>query len=139
MVDPKCKCGLQPETTLDYLLRLISTPPTHWNWSNVCILNPSLNSYPNEKSFYLKILSFFEGSENFKCNMIKYPVLMVFTFHVYISVFYFRDMWRTSLQSYVTFSMFCALFSLVLDFFILCILFYFIYFILICNLHFCHL
>ena len=139
MVDPKCKCGLQPETTLDYLLRLISTPPTHQNCINVCILIPSLHSYPNEKSFYLKILSFFEGSENFKCNMIKYPVLMVFTFHVYISVFYFRDMWRTSLQSYVTFSMFCALFSLVLDFFILCILFYFIYFILICNLHFFHL
>ena len=72
MVDPKCKCGLQPETTLDYLLRLISTPPTHQNCSSVCILNPSLHSYSNEKSFYLKILSFFEGSGNFNCNMIKF-------------------------------------------------------------------
>ena len=68
MVDPMCTCGREPETTLHYLLR--------WNLysaqrlellNNVCILNPSLKNYSNEKLSNILLY----GSEDFNCNMNK--------------------------------------------------------------------
>ena len=67
-VDSKCTCGCEPETTFHYLLRcnLYSTQRLEL-LNNVCILNPSLKKYSNEK--LLNIISY--GSEHFNCNMYK--------------------------------------------------------------------
>ena len=63
-----CTCGLEPETTLYYPLRsnLYSTQLLEL-LINVCILNPSLKNYSNEK--LLNVLLY--GSEDFNCNMNK--------------------------------------------------------------------
>ena len=67
-VDPICACGLEPETTLHYLLRcnLYSTQRLEL-LNNVYILNPSLKNYCNEKLLNI----FLYGSEDFNCNMNK--------------------------------------------------------------------
>ena len=68
MVDPMCTCDLEPETTLHYLLRCsIYSAQRQELLHNVCVLNPSLKNYSNEK--LLNILLY--GSENFNCNMNK--------------------------------------------------------------------
>ena len=67
-VDPMCTCGLEPETTLHYLLRcsLFSTQrPELLN--NVFILNPSIKNYSNEN--LLNVL--LHGSEDFNWNLNK--------------------------------------------------------------------
>ena len=106
-VDPMCTCGLEPETTIHYLL--------HWNLysiqrlellSNVCFLNPSLKNYSNRKLFNILLY----GSEDINYNMNKEIVkatitylkiserfngplfkkmffLMVLTFRIYFSFF----------------------------------------------------
>ena len=63
-----CACGHELEATLYYLLRsnLYSTQRLEL-LNNVCILNPSLKKYSNEK--LLNIISY--GSEHFNCNMYK--------------------------------------------------------------------
>ena len=67
-VDPMCTCDCEPETTLYQLLRcnLYSTQRLKL-FNNVCILNPSLKGYSNEK--LLNIL--LNVSEDFNCNMNK--------------------------------------------------------------------
>ena len=67
-VDPMCTCGLEPETTLHYLLRCnLYSAQRQELLNNVCVLNPSLKNYSNEK--LLNILLY--GLENFNCNMNK--------------------------------------------------------------------
>ena len=65
-VDPTCTCVYEPEATLHYLLccNLYTTQRLEL-LDNVCILNPSLKSYSDEK--LLSILLY--GSEEFNCNM----------------------------------------------------------------------
>ena len=67
-VDPMCTCGLEPETTLHYLLRcnLYSTQRLEL-LNNVCILNPSLKNYSNKKLLNIPLY----GSEDLNCNMSK--------------------------------------------------------------------
>ena len=68
MVDPMSTCGLEQETTLHYLLRCSIYSTQRQELLNiVCVLNPSLKNYSNEK--LLNILLY--GSENFNCNMNK--------------------------------------------------------------------
>ena len=68
MVDPMCTCGCEPETTFPYLLRcnLYSAQRLEL-LNNVCILNPSIKNYFNEKLFNILLY----GSEDFNCNMNK--------------------------------------------------------------------
>ena len=68
MVDSICICGLEPETTLHFLLycKLYYTERLEL-LNNVCIRNLSLKNYSNEK--LLNILLY--GSEDFNCNMNK--------------------------------------------------------------------
>ena len=123
-----CTCGCKPETTLHYLLccNLYSTQRLEL-LNNVCILNPSLKNYSNEK--ILNILLY--GSEEFNCNMnkeilkattkflkiseyfngplfwpsLKRFVIMVLTFRIYFCFFFnFRYMYRTYFKWHVTFS-----------------------------------
>ena len=63
-----CNCGLEPKITLYYLLRgnLYSTQRLEF-LNNVCILNPSIKNYSDEK--LLNILLY--GLEDFNCNMNK--------------------------------------------------------------------
>ena len=64
-IDPMCNRGLEPETTLHYLLRfnpyfdLTKELP-----NNICVLNPTLKNLSHEK--LLNILLY--GSENFSFN-----------------------------------------------------------------------
>ena len=68
MVDPMCKCGIEQEVTLHYILRCsIYSAKRQELLNNVCVLNPSLKNYSNEK--LLNILLY--ESENFNCNMNK--------------------------------------------------------------------
>ena len=64
-IDPRCSCGLEPETTLHYLLRcsLYSDLRTEF-LNDICALNPTLQRLSNEK--LLNILLY--GSENFSFN-----------------------------------------------------------------------
>ena len=67
-VDPMCTCGLEPGSTLHYLLLC----NLYYNQrlgllNNVCILNPTLKNYSYEN--LLNILLY--GSEDFNCNMNK--------------------------------------------------------------------
>ena len=67
-VDPMCTCGLEPETTLHYLLRcsLFFTRRIEL-LDNVFILNPSIKNYSNEK--LLNVLLY--GSEDFNWDLNK--------------------------------------------------------------------
>ena len=67
-IERMCNCGLEPKITLYYLLRgnLYSTQRLEF-LNNVCILNPSIKNYSDEK--LLNILLY--GSEDFNCNMNK--------------------------------------------------------------------
>ena len=108
-----CTCGLEPETTLHYLLRcsLFCTQRLEL-LNNIFILNPSIKNYSNEK--LLNVLLY--GSEDFKWNLnkeilkatikllkrserfndprfltiLKKFVLMILIFHIYFS-FLFLD------------------------------------------------
>ena len=64
-IDPMCSCGLEPETTLHYLLRcnLYSDLRTEL-LDDICALNPTLRSLSHEK--LLNILLY--GSKNFSVN-----------------------------------------------------------------------
>ena len=64
-IDPMCSCGLEPETTLHYLLRcnLYSDLRTEL-LNDICALNPTLKNLSHEKR--LNILLY--GSENFSFN-----------------------------------------------------------------------
>ena len=64
-IDPMCSCGLEPETTLHYLLRcnLYSDLRTEL-LNDICALNPTLKNLSHEK--LLNILLY--GSENFSFN-----------------------------------------------------------------------
>ena len=66
MVDSMCTCGLEPEATLHYLLRCnIYSTQRQELLNNVCVLNPSLKNYSNEKLLNILLCR----SENFNCNM----------------------------------------------------------------------
>ena len=68
MVDPMCTCGLELQATLHYLLHCsIYSAQRQELLNDVCVLNPSLKNYSNEK--ILNILLY--GSENFNSNMNK--------------------------------------------------------------------
>ena len=64
-IDPMCSCGLEPETTLHYLLRcnLYSDLRTEL-LNDICALNPTLKNLSHEK--LLNILLY--GLENFSFN-----------------------------------------------------------------------
>ena len=66
MLDPMCICGLKAETTLHYLLccNLYSAQKLELI-NNVCILNPSLKNYSNEKLLNIIL----HGSEDFSYNI----------------------------------------------------------------------
>ena len=125
------------EATLHYLLccNLYSTQILEL-LKNVCILNPSLKNYFNEK--LLNILLY--GSKDFNCNMNKeilkatikflkiYERFNGFVFLTILKRFYhngtyfsyifkfflkFRYMYRTCVKRHVTYSKFCVLFSLI--------------------------
>ena len=83
MVDPMFTCGLELETTLNYLLHcnLYSTQRLEL-LKNVCILNPSLKNYFNEK--LLNIL--LRGSGDFNCNMDKEILKATMKFLKYLNV-----------------------------------------------------
>ena len=64
-VDPMCTCGLEPETTLHYLLRcnLYSTQRQEL-LNNVCFLIPTLKNYSNEKLLNILLFTREEYSPN---------------------------------------------------------------------------
>ena len=67
-VDPICTCGLEPETTLHYLLHCILFSTQRLDLlNNVFILNPSIKNCSNEK--LLNVLLY--GSEDFNWNLNK--------------------------------------------------------------------
>ena len=64
-IDPMCDCGLEPETTLHYLLRCNLYSDLRTELINeICALNPTLKNLSHEK--LLNILLY--GSENFSFN-----------------------------------------------------------------------
>ena len=67
-VNPMCKCGLEPDTTLHYLLRcnLYSNPRLEL-LNSVRILNPLLKFFSNKKLLNI----FLNESEYFNCNINK--------------------------------------------------------------------
>ena len=62
MIDPMCKCGKEPETTLHYLLRCtIHSSHRTELLNDICAINSSISDFPENK--LLNTLLY--GSEDF--------------------------------------------------------------------------
>ena len=62
MIDPMCKCGKEPETTLHYLLRCnINSSHRTELLNDICAINSSISVFPENKL----LNTLLHGSEDF--------------------------------------------------------------------------